>query len=75
MKQITIDDLIPLLKKGWVAMDEDGMWCWYSKKPHITYNLQCEVEWYAKNSSVSVLPDCFDLRKERYSEESLRRVK
>lgn len=24
MKQITIDDLIPLLKKGWVAMDKDG---------------------------------------------------
>lgn len=35
MKQITIDDLIPLLKKGWVAMDEDGDWVWFSKKPKI----------------------------------------
>lgn len=33
MKQITIDDLIPLLKKGWVAMDNNGMWWWYRKKP------------------------------------------
>lgn len=33
MKQITIDDLIPLLKKGWVAMDKNGAWCWYRRKP------------------------------------------
>lgn len=26
MKQITIYDLLPLLKKGWVAMDADGKW-------------------------------------------------
>lgn len=32
-KQITIDELIPLLKKGWVAMDPDGFWIWFSKKP------------------------------------------
>lgn len=35
MKQITIDDLIPLLKKGWVAMDMDGTWKWYAKKPKL----------------------------------------
>ena len=34
MKQITIYDLIPLLKKGWVAMDKDGDWCWFSNKPY-----------------------------------------
>ncbi|MBO7736036.1 MAG: hypothetical protein J6S67_25930 [Methanobrevibacter sp.] len=33
MKQITIYDLLPLLKKGWVAMDEDGIWVWYNEKP------------------------------------------
>lgn len=33
MKQITIYDLIQLLKSGWVAMDEDGTWCWFSEEP------------------------------------------
>ena len=33
MKQITIYDLLPLLKKGWVAMDKDGTWGWYLKRP------------------------------------------
>ena len=33
MKQITIDDLIPLLKKGWVACNSRGMWRYFTKKP------------------------------------------
>lgn len=32
-KTITIDDLIPFLKKGWVAMDKDGTWWWTKYKP------------------------------------------
>ena len=35
MKQITIDDLIPLLKKGWVAMDKNGRWIFYTTKPRL----------------------------------------
>ena len=35
MKQITIYDLLPLLKEGWVAMDKDGTWVWYEEKPVI----------------------------------------
>lgn len=35
MKQITIYDLLPLLKKGWVAMESDGRWIWFSYKPKI----------------------------------------
>ena len=34
---IDITVLFPLLKKGWVAMDEDGTWYWYEKKPRISY--------------------------------------
>ena len=34
---IDIEVLLPLLKKGWVAMDEDGTWYWYEKKPRIPY--------------------------------------
>lgn len=30
MSQIKIQDLLPLLKPGFVAMDEDGSWCWYT---------------------------------------------
>lgn len=32
-EQIDIDVLLPLLPKGWVAMDALGLWCWYYKKP------------------------------------------
>lgn len=32
---IKIEDLIPLLKEGWVAMDEDGCWNWFSHKPQV----------------------------------------
>ena len=32
MKQITIYDLIPLLKNGWVAYDGNG-WAWFSEVP------------------------------------------
>lgn len=30
---IKIDELIPLLKKGYVAMDKNGEWWWFAEKP------------------------------------------
>ena len=30
---IKIDDLIPLLKEGWVAMDKNKEWYWFEDKP------------------------------------------
>lgn len=33
--KIYIEDLIPLLKRGWVAMNKDGCWWWYEDKPYI----------------------------------------
>lgn len=30
---IDIQVLLPLLKKGYVAMDKCGNWCWYEEKP------------------------------------------
>ena len=30
---IDIKVLLPLMKKGWVAMDKDGRWFWYQYKP------------------------------------------
>ena len=32
---MNIDVLIPLLKDGWVAMDENGWWNWFSHKPSL----------------------------------------
>lgn len=34
-KQIKIEELIPYMKKGWVACDKDGTWVWFNKKPVI----------------------------------------
>ena len=30
---ITIKELIPYLRNGWIAMDKNGDWCWYEHKP------------------------------------------
>lgn len=32
-KQITIYELLSLLKSGWVTTDEDGEWSWFEEKP------------------------------------------
>ena len=34
-KPIDIEVLLPLLKKGWVAMDEDGDWYFFTNKPYV----------------------------------------
>lgn len=34
MSQIKIQDLLPLLKPGWVAMDKNGEWWWFEAKPY-----------------------------------------
>lgn len=34
-KQIKIEELIPFMKKGWVACDKNGAWHWYSAKPKL----------------------------------------
>jgi hypothetical protein len=33
MKQIKIEQLLPLLKSGWVAYDKRGEWHWFRLKP------------------------------------------
>lgn len=35
-EQVDIKVLLPLLKKGWVAMNKDEDWYWYSDKPTLT---------------------------------------
>lgn len=33
MKQITIYELLPLIRQGFVAMDKDKVWWWYDEEP------------------------------------------
>ena len=61
---IDITVLLPLLKKGWVAMDKDGVWCWYEKKPKINQDL-----WI--NSSSCKILSCFNIKPVENWEDSL----
>ena len=56
MKQITIYDLLPLLKSGWVAMDEDGTWCWFKSKPSMGNCGWCSLDY---EYSLICLDYCF----------------
>lgn len=40
-KTITIDELLPLLKSGWVAMDYNRSWWFYNTKP-----IKCSSAWF-----------------------------
>lgn len=52
---INIQDIIPFMEKGWVAMDKCGAWYWHASKPEKFVKL-----W---DSEYSVcLSDIFDLK-------------
>ena len=61
---IDIKVLLPLLKKGWVAMDKDMSWYWYKEKPQINLDL-----W--KNNSSYIFLSCFNIKPAENWEESL----
>ena len=63
-EQIDIKVLLPLLKKGWVAMDKDRSWYWYKEKPQINLDL-----W--KNNSSYIFLSCFNIKPVENWEESL----
>lgn len=52
MKQITIYDLLPLLKKGWVSCEKNGEWVWHKTKPRIEEyldeNYKKEIWWTSR---------------------------
>ena len=62
---IDIKVLLPLLKKGWVAMDKNGSWYWYEKKPRISY-----VNWVVEICLFRTL-DGFNIKSAENWEESL----
>ena len=57
---IKIDDIIPLLKKGYVAMDKNNSWWWYESKP---FNDNYLCSWIAceRTSIRQVELDMFDI--------------
>lgn len=54
---INIQDIIPFMKKGWVAMDEDGDWNWWERKPRMKY----DSYWWVQTGYVCCLSDCIDI--------------
>lgn len=54
-KQLKIDDLIPALKKGWIACDFWGHWVWFEKEPKI----ECKI-WHSLYE-YTILSSCFDI--------------
>lgn len=55
-KQITIYDLLPLLKPGFVAMDSDKIWWWYDAEP-----TQRTRSWWNNGVKAYVLDALFNI--------------
>ena len=62
---IDIKVLLPLMKKGWVAMDETGFWYWHKNKPS-----KREEDWRAKDDIAGDMV-AFNIRPADNWEESL----
>ena len=55
---IEIEQLIPMLARGYVAMDKSGSWIWFLVKPIIEDNM-----WVSPNcDNYVVLSDCFRIK-------------
>lgn len=61
MNQITIYELLPLLRPGYVAMDADNTWWWYDVKPNVNAE-EPPLQWYGvgRRDAIS-LSDLFDI--------------
>jgi hypothetical protein len=61
-KQIDIKELIPFMKDGWVAMDEDGEWQWWQNEPErkLTHKYVYSY-WWGPNGSMVCLSRVFDI--------------
>ena len=53
---IDIRFLVPLMKKGWVAMDKDGGWYWYDEKPYICWSLWRYTSLYTRLDIFNIKP-------------------
>lgn len=55
-KQIDIQELIPFMKDGWVAMDKNKKWWFFEKKPEATTNV-----WLSSGYVEEYLNSIFDI--------------
>ena len=66
---IEIEQLMPILVRGYVAMDKSGHWVWFLTKPIIEGNM-----WVSPNcNNYVVLSDCFRIKPVDDWTKSLRR--
>lgn len=61
-KQIDIKELIPFMKDGWVAMDEDGEWHWWQNEPERKLkDKRFYSYWWEFDGSIVCLSSVFDI--------------
>lgn len=60
--KIKIEQLVPLLKKGWIAMGKDGKWYWYSSRPQASW---FAGTWVSKGKHKHLLNNVFYIRSQR----------
>ena len=65
---IDITVLLPLMKKGWVAMDKNGVWCWYKYKPFK------ETGFWYERGPMERLPYFFNIKPAENWEDSLKEI-
>ena len=66
---INIEELIPFMKKGWVAMDENGLWYWYEAEPKRGFGY-----WHNSEEGCAWDLEPFDIAPVEDWETSLRKV-
>lgn len=69
---IKIDDLLSLLKKGWVAMDENQEWFWFENKPRTKSSI---LGGYWQSNGCEIVSNLFDIAPADDWKKSLIRVK
>lgn len=64
MAQIKIQDLLPLLNPGWVAMDKYGEWHWFPNAPTVRQGRFLDCWWADRNIlKVVFLSNCLNIQK------------
>lgn len=58
---INIQDIIPFMKKGWVAMDKSRCWWWFSNKPVLVEDDNIVKNMWIDYMALQYRLDCFDI--------------
>ena len=56
---INIQDIIPFMKDGWVAMDKDISWWWFAEKPVVDKELKRWYPYTPDDDTAIEIPNCF----------------